>query len=90
MNIECVLFKINQANDKHLSDEFWIKQDVIIMAVDDALSRLYVDRKCLLFKKILIDLEILRTKAHCQLIVLNFTSRYNDEYFVRENLRKNS
>ena len=84
MNIECVLFKINQANDKHLSDEFWIKQDVIIMAVDDALSRLYVDRKCLLFKKILIDLEILRTKAHCQLVVPNFTSRYNDEYFVRE------
>ena len=86
MHIECVLFKINQANDKNFTDEFWNQQDVVIVAVDNFNSRKYIDKKCTLFQKILVDLEILRTKGHCQLVIPKFTSNYNDEYIQIENV----
>lgn len=61
-----------------LTDEFWERQDVIINALDNVPSRLYVDSKCVWHLRPLLESGTLGTKGNVQVIVPKMTESYGD------------
>lgn len=59
-------------------EKFWNKQNIIINAVDNMKARLYVDSKCVWYKKPLVDSGTLGTKANTHLVLPNLTECYGD------------
>lgn len=79
--VKCIAkqIKIDETSEEILDDEFYKKQDIILTCVDNIDTRKYVDKKITLLKKIHIDSGTLGTKGHCQIIIPNLTSNYNDK-----------
>jgi ubiquitin-activating enzyme E1 len=69
---------VSQETEDTFDNEFWMKQDFVINAVDNVKARKFIDAKCTWYGKNLIDSGTLGTKAHVQLIVPHVTSCYND------------
>lgn len=59
-------------------DKFWERQDYIVNAVDNRAARLYIDSKCVWYKKALLDSGTLGTKANTQLVIPHLTECYAD------------
>lgn len=59
-------------------DKFWDSQNYIVNAVDNRAARLYVDSKCVWYKKALLDSGTLGTKANTQMVIPHLTECYAD------------
>ena len=68
--------KVGIETEDIFDEIFWKSQDYIINAVDNIEARIYINKQCLIFKKILIDSGTLGTIANSQVIVPNKTIQY--------------
>ena len=83
INTRCDDFnlKVNAENEDKLPDDFITKQNFIFTAVDNIETREYIDRRCTLLNKTMIDSGTHGTQAHCQVIIPKITSI--TEFFLR-------
>ena len=77
-NIKDLQYIVSKENENIFTEQFFDSKTFVINAVDNIQARRYIDNKCTLYGKCLIDSGISGTKAHLQMIVPNITSCYND------------
>ncbi|ORC92158.1 putative ubiquitin-activating enzyme e1 [Trypanosoma theileri] len=59
-------------------DKFWNSLDVVVNALDNMETRLYVDDQCVKFKKILVEAGTMGTGGNVDIIVPGKTTSYSD------------
>ena len=63
---------------EHIFDEkFWEKLDFVTNALDNVEARTYVDRRCVFFRKALLDSGTLGTKGNTQVVLPHLTESYS-------------
>ncbi|OEH77858.1 ubiquitin-activating enzyme e1 family protein [Cyclospora cayetanensis] len=60
------------------TESFWMRQDLMINALDNIQARQYVDSRCVVFTKPLLESGTLGTKANVQVVVPHLTQCYSD------------
>ncbi|OQR92773.1 ubiquitin activating enzyme, E1 family [Thraustotheca clavata] len=60
------------------NDEFWANLDFVTNALDNVKARLYVDSKCVFYKKALLESGTLGTKCNVQVVLPYKTASYAD------------
>ncbi|KAF2458969.1 putative ubiquitin-protein ligase [Lineolata rhizophorae] len=59
------------------NEDFWHQLDVVVNALDNVEARTYVDRRCVFFKKPLLDSGTLGTKGNTQVVLPKLTESYS-------------
>jgi len=77
-NCEALELLVNEDTEKIFNEDFWVKQNFILTAVDNREARKYIDTQCTKYSIPLIDSGTLGTRASCQIIFPFKTSCYND------------
>jgi len=70
--------RVGSDTEAVFNDKFWNKIDFVVNAVDNIHARLYVDGRCVWYKKPLLESGTLGTKANSQMIVPHLTQCYGD------------
>ncbi|KAK6459665.1 uncharacterized protein RJT20DRAFT_125008 [Scheffersomyces xylosifermentans] len=78
--IESMLDKVGSETENIFNDEFWNGLDLVTNALDNVDARTYVDRKCVFYKKPLLESGTLGTKGNTQVIVPNLTESYSSSH----------
>ena len=78
INIQSFIDEISKKNENKFNKIFWQKQDIVINALDNINSRVYIDSQCIIYNKPMIDSGTLGCKSHIQLIIPRKTSTYSD------------
>lgn len=68
--------RVGPETESVFDDHFWSTLDVVVNALDNIQARLYVDEKCVHFKKPLIDSGTLGAKGNVQVVVPHLTESY--------------
>eukprot|EP01088_Endostelium_zonatum_P018596 TRINITY_DN601_c1_g1_i1.p1 TRINITY_DN601_c1_g1~~TRINITY_DN601_c1_g1_i1.p1 ORF type:complete len:1114 (-),score=340.65 TRINITY_DN601_c1_g1_i1:96-3416(-) len=76
ITVEAQQNKVGTETEKIYTDAFWKAQDVIVGALDNVQARLYVDSRCVSFKKPLLESGTEATKGHVQVILPFATETY--------------
>ena len=78
-DFNCISFKgrVGEETENIFNENFWKKQDFVIIAVDNVEARIYINQKCMQFGKILINSGTDGTKANSQVIIPNETLGYS-------------
>mgnify|MGYP006274108109 CR=1 FL=1 len=69
---------VSDKTENTFNDTFWDNLDFVVNAVDNVKARLYVDSKCVWYKKPLLESGTLGTKANSQMIIPYLTQCYGD------------
>jgi len=69
---------VGEQTEEIFNDKFWEGLDFVVNAVDNIKARLYVDSRCVWYKKPLLESGTLGTKANSQMIVPHMTQCYGD------------
>lgn len=69
---------VSKDTENIYDENFWKKQDLVVMAVDNVKARRYIDCKCVLNKINILECGTLGVKASSQLIIPNLTACYKD------------
>ena len=69
--------RVGQDTEHVFNEDFWEGLDVVTNALDNVDARTYVDRRCVFFKKPLLDSGTLGTKANAQVVLPNITESYS-------------
>ena len=77
-NVTGLQKKVAEETEDYFDDDFWLKQDFIIMAVDSTQARKYIDTRVIKFERCSLDAGTLGTKATSQCIVPFKTMTYGD------------
>ena len=75
----CFVFESNRVgrdSENVYNEKFWESQDLIITALDNVDARMYVDAKCVEFKKPMVDSGTVGTKGSTQVVVPYLTESY--------------
>eukprot|EP00494_Astrolonche_serrata_P024615 UN24874 len=75
-NIESAALRVGKGTENVYDEKFWNQLDLVITALDNREARLYVDEKCVEFKKPMVDSGTLGTKGNTQVVVPNLTESY--------------
>ena len=70
--------KVSEETEDFFDDDFWNKQDFIIMAVDSLQARKYIDTRVVQFEKCSVDAGTMGTVANTQIIVPHKSMTYSD------------
>jgi|694.fasta_scaffold101824_1 ubiquitin-activating enzyme E1 len=76
VNIEAHLNRVGPETENVYDINFFNSLDGVSNALDNVQARLYVDRRCVTFKKSLLESGTLGTKANVQVIVPSLTESY--------------
>ena len=71
------LEKVGPDTEHIFDDKFWNEMDVITNALDNVDARTYIDRRCVFYKKPLLESGTLGTKGNTQVVVPNMTESYS-------------
>lgn len=71
------LDKVGPETEDIFGDEFWTPLDFVTNALDNVDARTYVDRRCVFFKKPLLESGTLGTKGNTQVVIPNLTESYS-------------
>jgi ubiquitin-activating enzyme E1 len=63
-NIEPFKLRMDPESRKYFNDDFWNKQAFIVNAVDNVKARLFIDGRCVWYKKALFESGTLGTKCN--------------------------
>lgn len=74
--IDARLEKVGPDTEHIFDDEFWNGLDFVTNALDNVDARTYVDRRCVFFKKPLLESGTLGTKGNTQVVIPNLTESY--------------
>lgn len=69
--------RVGQDTEHIFSEAFWEPLDVITNALDNVDARTYVDRRCVFFRKPLLDSGTLGTKGNTQVVLPHLTESYS-------------
>ncbi|KAF2492176.1 ubiquitin-activating enzyme E1 [Lophium mytilinum] len=69
--------KVGQETEHIFNEDFWEELDAITNALDNVEARTYVDRRCVFFRKPLLDSGTLGTKGNTQVVLPNITESYS-------------
>lgn len=75
--IESKLDKVGADTEHIFDDAFWGKLDLVTNALDNVDARTYVDRRCIFYKKPLLESGTLGTKGNTQVVIPNLTESYS-------------
>uniref|UniRef100_A0A7S1ETX1 E1 ubiquitin-activating enzyme n=1 Tax=Timspurckia oligopyrenoides TaxID=708627 RepID=A0A7S1ETX1_9RHOD len=76
MNIESFLERVGPETEEKFNDDFWDNLSGVCNALDNVQARLYVDQRCVYFKKSLLESGTLGTKGNVQVVVPFLTESY--------------
>lgn len=77
VNIISYLDKVGPETENIYNKQFFDELDGVANALDNVSARLYMDRRCVIFKKSLLESGTLGTKANVQVIVPHLTESYS-------------
>lgn len=86
INIEAKLEKVGPETEDLYDDAFWNKLDFVTNALDNVDARTYVDRRCVFYKKPLLESGTLGTKGNTQVVIPNLTESYASSHDPPEKL----
>lgn len=69
---------VGTATEHLFPDTFWQSLDVVVNALDNMETRLYVDQQCVRFHKVLVEAGTMGTGGNVDIIVPGKTSSYSD------------
>lgn len=69
--------KVGPASEDFFNDQFWSNLDFVTNALDNIDARTYVDRRCVFFRKPLLESGTLGTKGNTQVVIPNLTESYS-------------
>lgn len=75
--IDAKLDKVGADTEHIFNDSFWESLDLVTNALDNIDARTYVDRRCIFYKKPLLESGTLGTKGNTQVVVPNMTESYS-------------
>lgn len=75
--IESKLEKVGSDTEHIFDDNFWNNLDFVTNALDNVDARTYVDRRCIFYKKPLLESGTLGTKGNTQVVIPNLTESYS-------------
>lgn len=78
LRVKAFTQRVEPANEKIFTDEFWDGLSFIVNAVDNIKARMYVDGKAVLHRKWLFEAGTLGTKCNSQLVIPDLTESYSD------------
>lgn len=77
-NVEARQDFVGEATEHLYNPEFWSSLSVVVNALDNMESRLYVDKQCVRYHKILVEAGTMGTGGNIDIIVPGKTSSYAD------------
>ena len=77
-NVRSYQTLVGDQTEAVFNDRFWESLDFVVNAVDNINARLYVDQRCVWYKKPLLESGTLGTKANSQMIIPHLTQWYGD------------
>lgn len=79
-NFQCISYqqKVCPKTEHIFDQKFWLKQNLIILAVDNNEARKYISSKCIKYEKILINSGTLGTEGKTELIIPHETIPLDD------------
>ncbi|KAH3666307.1 hypothetical protein OGAPHI_004496 [Ogataea philodendri] len=75
--IEPKVDKVGPDTEDIFDNKFWENLDFVTNALDNVEARSYVDRRCVFFKKPLLESGTLGTKGNTQVVIPNLTESYS-------------
>jgi len=69
--------RVGQDTEHVFNEDFWEQLDVVTNALDNVDARTYVDRRCVFFRKPLLESGTLGTKGNTQVILPHVTESYS-------------
>ncbi|KAG0686485.1 E1 ubiquitin-activating protein [Pichia californica] len=75
--IESRVDKVCEETEHIFNNQFWENLDFVTNALDNVEARTYVDRRCVFFKKALLESGTLGTKGNTQVVIPNLTESYS-------------
>ena len=69
--------RVGPETENVFNDAFWENLDFVTNALDNLDARRYVDRRCVFFKKALLESGTLGTKGNTQVVIPNMTESYS-------------
>lgn len=78
--IEAKLDKVGNDTEDIFDDSFWNQLDFVTNALDNVDARTYVDRRCIFYKKPLLESGTLGTKGNTQVVIPNMTESYSSSH----------
>lgn len=76
-HIVCLKDRVSPETEETFNEEFWGKLDGVTNALDNVEARTYVDRRCVFFKKPLLESGTLGTKGNTQVVLPGVTESYS-------------
>lgn len=75
--IETMKDRVGSDTENVFPEEFWHSLDFVTNALDNVDARTYVDRRCVFFRKALLDSGTLGTKGNTQVVLPHLTESYS-------------
>ncbi|EKD20022.1 poly(A)+ RNA transport protein [Drepanopeziza brunnea f. sp. 'multigermtubi' MB_m1] len=76
-HIEAMRDRVGQDTEHIFHENFWTSLDGVTNALDNVDARTYVDRRCVFFRKPLLESGTLGTKGNTQVVIPNLTESYS-------------
>ncbi|KAI1412188.1 hypothetical protein F5Y13DRAFT_163842 [Hypoxylon sp. FL1857] len=76
-HIECLKDRVSPETEHIFNKEFWESLDGVTNALDNVEARTYVDRRCVFFRKPLLESGTLGTKGNTQVVLPMLTESYS-------------
>ncbi|ODV84134.1 hypothetical protein CANARDRAFT_177017 [[Candida] arabinofermentans NRRL YB-2248] len=76
-HIEASIEKVGPETEEIYNNAFWEQLNFVTNALDNIEARTYVDRRCVFFKKPLLESGTLGTKGNTQVVIPNLTESYS-------------
>ncbi|KAI9665542.1 MAG: hypothetical protein M1831_001685 [Alyxoria varia] len=78
--IVTMMDKVAPETEETFDESFWNEFDFVTNALDNVDARVYVDRRCVFFKKPLLDSGTLGTKGNTQVVLPHLTESYSSSH----------
>lgn len=79
MQVESLADKVAPETEAQFDDEFWDSLHAVTNALDNVQARLYVDGRCVYYKRPLLEAGTLGTKGNVQVVVPGLTESYGSQ-----------
>jgi len=78
LRVSALELPVGEGAEDTFNDEFWGGVDVVINALDNVEARTYVDGRCIIYAKPLLESGTMGTKANTQVVLPRLTECYSD------------
>jgi ubiquitin-activating enzyme E1 len=78
INIEPLQLEVCEKNEIYFNNEFWKKQDFVLVAVDNLQARKYINMQCIVHECKFLECGTFGDKASSQLIIPHLTQDYEN------------